>query len=564
MRNIYEIFVEGYGLLGSRARKALVFYAGFLTSLSILDGIGLLLLASLIQNGGTPIELSSQVTVLLIISLFTLKSVLAVVGMHFGLKEFVKIEVELGEKNFRNILNAAWIEQRERKANDYFNLIDRGPKELVVGTFLNVATLISEVFAISVIVIVIFVAQPLTAITTFVYFGLATILQHKFLAGATTKAGVAATHQLNVTYQVLDDAAGLAKLLQINSSKSLESHLRKEREKLSKARNLTWYYMSLPRYLLEGVLAVGFIVVALVSLAVNGPNSVLPAVGFFAVAGFRLLPSINRVQGLIFGIMSASSLARIGLNGLTKDLKGQKLSPEEIHKPSIVEFVDVDYVYPDSTFKTLDNVTFGFEHGKQYALVGSSGSGKTTFLDLLLGLLNPTSGTINFNRQVHRVGFVPQETRIFQGSIYQNVSLEWEKEFIDTQRVEECLRQVGIANLFDLDTNLIDDGEKSLNISGGQKQRIGLARALYRRPNFLILDEATSALDGVTETDIMKEVNSLSGQMTTIIVAHRLSTIRNVDHVLFLENGSISPVTNWEDLYRTNASFKNQVDLGKL
>lgn len=564
MKNIYNIFIEGYQSLGSRAKFSLGLYTGFLTSLSILDGIGLLLLASLIQNGGTPIDLSSQLVVLLIIFLFTLKSFLAVVGMHYGLKEFVKIEVDIGEKNFRNLLSTPWIDQREQKSNDYFNLIDRGPKELVVGTFLNVSTLVSEIITIAVVVIVIFVAQPLTALTTFVYFGLAAIVQHKFLAEATTNAGIAATKQQNLTYQILEDAAGLGKLLKVNPSKTLESNLRNEREKLSKARNLTWYYMSLPRYLLEGVLAVGFIVVGLVSLGVNGPSSVLPAVGFFAVAGFRLLPSINRVQGLIFGIMSASSLAQIGATGLKTPTEHQRSHDNLVRGNSVAEFSNVGFSFPDSNAFTIKNFSFEFEHGKQYALVGSSGSGKSTVIDLMLGLLHPTEGFVRFDREKHQVGFVPQDTKVFRGNIYQNVALEWDVEAIDVTRVENCLRQVGIDNLFDLTADMMDNKDKAINISGGQKQRIGLARALYRIPSVLILDEATSALDGITETDIMHEINNFKGRLTTIIVAHRLSTIRNVDHVLYLEEGTISPVTNWEQLYQRNASFRNQVDAGRI
>lgn len=564
MRDFFEIFIEGYRAIGTKARRNIKAYTIFLASLSALDGAALLLLSNLMEQSRRPTEFNVQSAALFIVLLFSLKSALAVLGMWLGLREFSKLEVEIGQKNFEGLMNSAWVKQRDMTSNDFFNLVDRGPKELVVGTLLNTATLVSEVLSIVVVTVIIFVVQPLTAVTMFVYFGFAAIIQHKLLAESATNAGIMATKQQNSTYEALEDVSELGKLIRVTRPKSLEMHMNKERKKLAIARNQTWYYMSVPRYLLEVVLAFGFVVIAAVSYVVNGPQSVFAAAGFFAVAGFRLLPSINRVQGLIFGILSAKTLSRIGLNGMREIVQPGAPKYELQEKDVVAEFKGVSFRYPDADANNLTDVSFQIIRGKQYAVIGDSGAGKTTILDLLLGLLEPTQGSIQFDKDVYRVGFVPQDSRIFRGSIYENVALEWSLDLINKEKVKACLSTVGLKELLDQRFEGDISTEGMANISGGQKQRIGLARALYRDPDLLVLDEATSALDGGTEYEIMKEINLLRGQVTVVVVAHRLSTIRNVDSILYIENGRASKLTSWDTLYENNVNFRSQVDLGKI
>jgi ABC-type multidrug transport system fused ATPase/permease subunit len=564
MRDFFGIFIDGYRAIGKKARRNIKAYTIFLASLSALDGAALLLLSNLVEQSKGPIELPAQSAILLIVFLFSLKSALAVMGMWFGLREFSKLEVEIGQKNFEALMNASWIKQRDLTSNDFFNLVDRGPKELVVGTFLNTATLVSEVISITVLTIVIFVAQPLTALTMLVYFGIAALIQHKLLAESATNAGYMATKQQNSTYEALEDVSELGKLIRVTRPKSLEMHMTKERKQLAIARNQTWYYMSVPRYLLEVVLAFGFVVIAAVSFLVNGPESIFAAAGFFAVAGFRLLPSINRAQGLIFGIMSASTLSRIGLDGMKETLKPE-LNRRDLQSKSIIAyFKDVSFRYPDADVDNLTEVSFQIVRGKQYAIIGESGAGKTTILDLLLGLLEPTQGSIHFNKDNFRIGFVPQDTRIIRGTIYENVAVEWNQASINRKKVEECLAMVGLKDLLDQRFEPSRHTDIMGNISGGQKQRIGLARSLYKDPDLLVLDEATSALDGGTEYEIMREINSLRGKVAVVVVAHRLSTIRNVDSILYLEDGRASKLTSWDVLYKENLNFRTQVDRGKI
>jgi ABC-type multidrug transport system fused ATPase/permease subunit len=202
--------------------------------------------------------------------------------------------------------------------------------------------------------------------------------------------------------------------------------------------------------------------------------------------------------------------------------------------------------------------------GKQYAIVGKSGAGKSTLLDLLLGVLEPTEGNVLIDRSTTRIGFVPQDTFLFYGTIAQNVALEWDDSVVDFKKVADCLTQVGLSEFYAEEKRAVPDQDNVLNMSGGQKQRIGLARALYREPRLLILDEATSALDGETEVDVMNQIGFLGGGITVVIVAHRLSTLRNVDEIIYLEDGLLKNMCSWSELYEINSSFRKQVDLGRV
>lgn len=564
MRAVAKIFFNGLELLDKRAKKFLAFYTVYLTSLSAIDGIGLFILAGLLnaQEGGS--ATSWQITVTWVIGLFVLKSLLVITGTHRGLKEFAKIEVSLGQKNLKLLIDEPWVSQRNSISSDYFNSVDRGPKELVIGIFLSIATVVAEASSVLVILMVIFFTQPLTSLIILLYFGLATLIQHKLLARRAGEVGGVAIDQLNRTYQVLQDISELSKILKVQPSSSLESNLLKEREKLAEARNATWFYSSLPRYVLEGVLGLGFVLVAILTYLINGSSSVFAAVAFFAIAGFRLLPSINRIQGILLTIISVTELAEYGLGSKVPKKSDSSINESLcLDKQIVTKFENVSFVFPDSESEILSKISFTLKAGKQYAIVGHSGSGKTTLLDLLLGVLEPTNGRIIMSKSDLRVGFVPQDTALFFGTIAQNVSMEWDDDAIDFGRVANCLELVGLTNLHLIQNETFLDKDRVLNMSGGQKQRIGLARALYQEPQLLVLDEATSSLDGKTELEIIEKIERLRGEITVVMVAHRLSSLRNVDELLYLEDGTLTDMCSWDDLYANNLKFRRQVEIGR-
>lgn len=215
-----------------------------------------------------------------------------------------------------------------------------------------------------------------------------------------------------------------------------------------------------------------------------------------------------------------------------------------------VELKKISYAYPDGDMNVLENVSLTIEKGKTIAFIGSSGAGKSTLVDILLGLLKPQYGKIysdgmdifkNLPTWQKEIGYIPQSIYLSDDTIKNNVAFGVDEKDIDEQAVILALMQ---AQLYDFVEGLPEGlnsyvGDRGVRLSGGQRQRIGIARALYHDPQILVLDEATSALDNDTESAVMEAIDNLQGQKTIIIIAHRLTTIRNVDIIYEVSNGKV-------------------------
>ena len=205
---------------------------------------------------------------------------------------------------------------------------------------------------------------------------------------------------------------------------------------------------------------------------------------------------------------------------------------------------------------------------KTIGIVGPSGAGKSTMIDLILGLINPTSGKFiadeipisksNIDQWQKNIGFVPQSIFLSDSTIMENIAFGVDAHFIDHQKVIEA---ANLANVMDFVSSLPDGlntvvGERGIQLSGGQIQRIGIARALFNNPKVLIFDEATSSLDGISEKLIMEAINKFSGEKTIIIVAHRLETVRNCDSIFLLQNGEIIDEGSYDELFNSSLLFQ--------
>lgn len=264
-----------------------------------------------------------------------------------------------------------------------------------------------------------------------------------------------------------------------------------------------------------------------------------------------MLPSFTRVASSVQSV----SYGRASIYSVYQDLlEGPLERPDNMHSQVVsfesLELKDVSFAYEDSEAMALRNLTLTVKPGEYVGIVGQSGSGKSTLIDVILGLLLPTRGEVLFNGAPMRehwsdwrkvVGYVPQDIYLIDESIRRNVALDIRDENIDDRAVEAALRA---AQLWDFVETLpsglnTEVGERGVRLSGGQRQRLGIARALYRNPKVLLFDEATSALDNQTESDVVASIEQLRGERTVIIVAHRLSTVRDCDKLYMLEAGRI-------------------------
>ena len=548
-------------------------YFASMVAIAGLDGIALYLLSKLLtpeltSGNSNPSADSNLKLLLMILSLFVLRSALSTLVGWVSLSEFAQQEVEIGQRKMESLHEAPLETRLALNESDFFTAVDRAPTTLINGYLIPIVNICIELITGLVIIGVVLVFQPVTAIVALTYFALVAIVQHKFLSASQARSGRTIYNNGNVTYELLADYFHMNKLLQVNESKTFDSALRMQRTEFARARALQAFTTALPRYFMESSLALGFLVVAGATWLLLGEDEVVPAVAIFAAAGFRMLPIVNRMQGLVLSAIGCIPLARQALMEVTarvkNDLRTSINGPVDSH--NALELIGVDFTYASGSAPVLEGINLSFREGLQYAIVGPSGAGKTTLIDVCLGLLNPQKGEVLWNVNVSKdsFGYVPQDTHVSSASIAGNVALEWDSAGIDLDKVREALSVAHLEEYFN--SNLEDKRltENFNRMSGGQRQRLGLARALYRESKLLVLDEATSSLDAITESKVMETVKLLRGNTTVIIVAHRLSTIKDADQVIYLEGGKVLGIGTFTDLQRTLPQFEEQVRLGLL
>ncbi|HOO80148.1 MAG TPA: ABC transporter ATP-binding protein [Lachnospiraceae bacterium] len=319
-------------------------------------------------------------------------------------------------------------------------------------------------------------------------------------------------------------------------------------------------YNNVPRLLIETVSVAGMILYLLyLILAGEDTGEMLAIVSAFGVAVVRLMPCANRINNQINNIaffepffMGVSDNLQDEINGDKVDLTDLLPEKEKLPVHREITLTDISYKYPNTEKMIFDKATLKIPVGSSVGIVGTSGAGKSTIVDVLLGMLRIEEGSIcadgvdvlepkNYRKWLKNVGYIPQTIFMLDDTIRKNVAFGIPEDEISEERLWEVLKEAQLDEFIKglpkgLETGI---GERGIRLSGGQRQRIGIARALYENPEVLILDEATSALDNDTEAAIMDSINLLHGQKTLIIIAHRLQTIEKCDEVYRVEEGKI-------------------------
>lgn len=330
----------------------------------------------------------------------------------------------------------------------------------------------------------------------------------------------------------------------------------------------------LPRFALEIVAFGGMLLLMLHLLtSTEGLAKALPIIAMYAFAGYRLMPAVQQMYSCITQLRFTGP-ALDALHSDLTTLAPQRTSSVVGSMPIIlsqaITLKDITYTYPKATQPILVDLSLTIPAHSTIGLVGATGSGKTTTVDLILGLLEPERGILAVDgtpivsgnrRQWQRaIGYVPQHIYLADDTVAANIAFGVAPEQIDQKAVERSAR---IANLHDFVAKQLPQGyattvgERGVRLSGGQRQRIGIARALYHNPQVLILDEATSALDNLTEQAVMEAVHNLGHDITTILIAHRLTTVRECDRIYLLEKGRVIGQGNYAELKASNKRFQN-------
>ena len=334
-----------------------------------------------------------------------------------------------------------------------------------------------------------------------------------------------------------------------------------------------------PRFALEALVFGGMLLLLLILLATEEGelSSVLPIIVLYAFAGTRLMPALQ----LIYDALTKLRFGQPALEALYSDLleteqlgvaTTARVSTENHNVLPLKVSIALDnivYSYPQANEPTLNNLSLIIPALSTVGFVGSTGAGKTTVVDLILGLLDPQQGHLKVDDQPvsskrlrawqRNIGYVPQSIFLTDDTVAANIAFGVPPEEIDHTAVEKAAR---IAELHDFVSNKMPKGynslvgERGVRLSGGQRQRIGIARAMYHDPDVLVLDEATSALDNLTEKAVMDAVHNLAHRKTIILIAHRLSTVRECDQIYMLDNGGLEAQGTYKELVDANDSFR--------
>ncbi len=332
----------------------------------------------------------------------------------------------------------------------------------------------------------------------------------------------------------------------------------------------------LPGYFMQGALTIGVVSALLYLLVSRGSlSNVLPTFAAFAYAGYRLMPSLQQIYRHLSSIRSSLPALEALVKDYSSTIKGNthNLQMHETEKMTLnqaIELENISFSYSGIEKKAIDSLNMLIPAYSRIGIVGTTGAGKTTLVDILLGLLRPESGSLkvdgieicssNLPSWQKTVGYVPQQIFLADETIAGNIAFGIPEKDIDREAVEKAAKT---ANLHEFileqlaqgyDTTV---GERGVRLSGGQRQRIGIARALYHEPDLIIMDEATSALDNITENAVMKSVENLSERVTTILIAHRLTTVQSCDIIYLLENGRVKASGSFDELIENSIDFRN-------
>ena len=331
----------------------------------------------------------------------------------------------------------------------------------------------------------------------------------------------------------------------------------------------------IPRYALETIAFGTIVLVILVRIRSNEPFAdLLPVLSLYVFAGYRLMPALNELFNSIVTIrFNVPALERLQTDLLSIEGEAIEAMKARLEVPPLglkeaIALQDVTFQFPDTRGFTIRDVSLVVRAKEMVGFVGTTGSGKTTLVDLVLGLLEPTRGAIVIDGVPldetrtpgwrRTCGYVPQDVFLSDDTIAANIGFGIPKSELDSRAVE---RAAVVAQLDEFVRSLPEGyetvvGERGVRLSGGQRQRIGIARALYHDPEVLVMDEATSALDGATEAAVLATIDELAHRKTLLVIAHRLTTVKNCDRIYLLEDGRIADEGSYDELLERNQRFR--------
>lgn len=481
---------------------------------------------------------------------------------------------------FSRLLSQSLLKVQENSTQETLYRLTTGVSALtliVLGTFI---ALVADVSLTLIMFVGLLLLDPLIAIQTLTFFGVVGFYLYKMTSLRAHRLGYLESQLTVSSNTLIFEALGSYREAIVRDRRNYYvQELNKIRAEVSNISAEMQFMPIVSKYVFELGMVIGAILIAGTQFAVQDARHAIAALSVFLAAGTRIAPAIMRIQQNLIqirrGIGSAMPTLEMveSLFAVPETSDENKLAfPTEEEFEARIEVDSVSLIYPESSRRTLDQVSLNVNRGKSVALVGPSGAGKTSLVDVILGVIPATSGAVRISgvqpleaiaRWPGSIAYVPQNVLVSEGTIRSNVALGFP---IEDAKDELIWKALEIAQLSDFVRSLpggIDQpvGENGTKISGGQRQRLGIARAMFTHPKLLVLDEATSSLDGQTESDISSSLAKLDGAVTLVIIAHRLSTIRDVDEVIYLDNGRVIARGSFSEVRSRVPDFDTQAQL---
>ncbi len=508
---------------------------------------------------------------------FILKNLFIFIISYFQAAIFRNIRVENSKRLFQYYLNSPYSFHLNRNPA----IITRNITDEVSFGSSHISSLINiirEILIILVVFVLLLLVNPASTLVAFLLIGFFAVIFYLVIKKRIKHLSKKAQYSRGRQIQLVNQVFGAIKDTKILAREPYFINEYRNETKDSEQINFFSELVSkIPRLSME-IFAVASILAITLLLIISGRtvDDMLPMLGLLGVAIIRIVPSFNSITTTLtkmrrsvisFNLISDELKNLEKYSTLKNNFSKSKNGTEKFFDQSI-DIKNISYEYPNTNKNILKNITFKIKTGSLVGIIGATGSGKSTLIDIILGLLEPTNGEIqvdennikyNYSAWQKQIGYIPQDIYLIDDTIRKNIAFGIPNHEIDEESVKRSIKLAQLTNFVnDLEDGLNTVvGDRGIRLSGGQRQRLGIARALYRRSRILILDEATSSLDIKTEEKLIKDIETLVGNYTIILVTHRLSTIKNCDNVILLSEGKLLDQGKFENIASKHQDLKN-------
>jgi ATP-binding cassette, subfamily B, bacterial PglK len=484
-----------------------------------------------------------------------------------------KKQISLSSRLLQAYLYSPYTFHLQRNSAELVRNITSEIPQFFVGVLVPALILATEIMVMSCIALLLVIIEPVSSAIAAVFLGISIFWLNRTIRKQMSGQGLIRQEEGGQMIQWVNQSLGGIKETKVLGRETffLDAFTRSAKA-FGKANLFVGLATQLPNLFIDTVLISAVLLIVIFSLIQGRAiQSILPMLSLFAIAALRLMPSAKRIVSTITTIRYLKHAVDL----IYQDLVSLETTPNSLPNPDsptvqlkqLIELRNIHYQYPNATKPSLSGLSLAVTKGESIAFIGSSGAGKTTIVDVILGLLKPTEGEIFVDGEnifadlaswQRQIGYIPQSIYLSDDTIRSNIAFGLATDQINESQVWSAVKAAQLEKLVNSLPEQLDTpvGERGIRLSGGQRQRIGIARALYHNPEVIVMDEATAALDNTTEREFMQALEAMSGQKTMIMIAHRLSTVKNCDRLYFLQSGQIAAMGTYDELFASCPDFK--------